>query len=89
MRKCTVEKYFATTHKKQLQYPHLPCLHVGPKDKNIYIPMEVTLMHLSFTYMHVTMNMYIYSGRASAQNTRDNEFMSCFKCHGFELATAT
>jgi eukaryotic translation initiation factor 2C len=37
---CTVQKYFADTYQIHLQYPHLPCLHVGPKDKNIYIPME-------------------------------------------------
>ena len=36
----TVEKYFAQEHKAKLKYPHLPCLHLGAKQKTIYIPME-------------------------------------------------
>ena len=37
----TVEDYFASKHGVQLKYPHLPCLHVGPPQRNIFIPMEV------------------------------------------------
>ena len=38
---CTVEKYFLDTHKMHLKYPNLPCLHVGSKNKNIFLPLEV------------------------------------------------
>ena len=40
---CTVKRYFADTHKVVLKYPNLSCLHVGPKDKHIFIPMEVCI----------------------------------------------
>ncbi|XP_041986961.1 protein argonaute-2-like isoform X2 [Aricia agestis] len=39
--KCTVEKYFEITKKYRLQYPNLNCIWVGPRDKNIYYPMEL------------------------------------------------
>ncbi|XP_055692716.1 protein argonaute-2 [Lutzomyia longipalpis] len=35
----TVEQYFAGNNMR-LKFPHLPLLHVGPKDKNIYLPAE-------------------------------------------------
>lgn len=38
--KSTVAAYFKKQHKRTLQYPHLPCLHVGQKTKNVYIPLE-------------------------------------------------
>ena len=38
---CTVQKYFFDAHKITLQYPDLPCLHVGSKNKNVFLPMEV------------------------------------------------
>ena len=38
--KQNVEKYFFETHKVKLQYPHLPCLWLGSRNKTIYIPME-------------------------------------------------
>jgi eukaryotic translation initiation factor 2C len=38
---CTVQKYFADNYERQLKYPDLPCLHVGPSNKNIFIPMEL------------------------------------------------
>jgi eukaryotic translation initiation factor 2C len=37
---CTVEKYFATNY-APLTYPHLPCLHVGSPQRNIFIPLEL------------------------------------------------
>nr|XP_026484149.1 protein argonaute-2-like isoform X1 [Vanessa tameamea] len=42
----TVEKYFEIDKKYRLRYPYLNCMWVGPKDKNIYYPME--LLHISF-----------------------------------------
>ena len=56
---CTVQNYFADTYQIRLQYPNLPCLHVGPQDKNIYIPLEV--------YMYKNIGMYLYQrvGRLS------------------------
>ena len=30
--------------KYKLQYPHLPCLHLGSPNKNIYIPVELCEM---------------------------------------------
>ena len=38
--KTTVFDYFRRQHKRKLQYPHLPCLHVGQRTKTVYIPME-------------------------------------------------
>ena len=37
---CTVANYFKDHHDQRLQYPHLPCLHVGQKSRNVYIPLE-------------------------------------------------
>ncbi len=38
--KSTVVAYFKKQHHLTLRYPHLPCLHVGQKTKNVYIPLE-------------------------------------------------
>ena len=35
---CTVEEYFREKYKLSLQYPHLPCLHVGSPSRNITYP---------------------------------------------------
>ncbi len=40
--KCTVEKYFSETYPKLSRlYPRLPCLHVGQKNRNVYLPIGV------------------------------------------------
>ena len=36
----TVSDYFFETYQEKLQYPHLPCLWLGSRNKTIYIPME-------------------------------------------------
>ncbi|XP_060847719.1 protein argonaute-2-like [Rhopalosiphum padi] len=38
---CTVTKYFLDRYKIKLNYPHLPCLHVGKEHSHIYLPIEV------------------------------------------------
>lgn len=39
---CTVEKYFRETYPKSpISNPHLPCLHVGSKDRKVYLPIDV------------------------------------------------
>jgi eukaryotic translation initiation factor 2C len=39
---CSVEKYFRDTYpNSRITNPHLPCLHVGPKDRNVYLPIDV------------------------------------------------
>ncbi|XP_043230773.1 protein argonaute-2-like [Amphibalanus amphitrite] len=40
-RQMTVEQFFSKEYGVQLQYPNLPCLWVGSKNKKIYIPAEV------------------------------------------------
>lgn len=42
----TVEKYFEVDKKCRLRYPNLNCLWVGPRDKNIYYPIE--LLEISY-----------------------------------------
>ncbi|XP_012548543.1 argonaute 2 isoform X1 [Bombyx mori] len=37
----TVYEYFMKEKKYRIKYPDLNCLWVGPKDKNIYLPMEL------------------------------------------------
>nr|XP_034826738.1 protein argonaute-2-like [Maniola hyperantus] len=37
----TVAKYFEIEKKCRIKYPNLNCMWVGPKDKNIYYPMEL------------------------------------------------
>ena len=39
-KKSTVFEYFKTKYGRTLRYPHLPCLHVGQRTKNVYVPME-------------------------------------------------
>ena len=38
---CTVAKYFLDKYKMKLRFPHLPCLHLGSPQKQIYIPVEL------------------------------------------------
>lgn len=38
--KMTVLEYFERKKRVRLQYPDLPCLHVGSKIRNIYMPLE-------------------------------------------------
>ena len=40
-RMITVQQYFEDKLKTRLQYPDLPCVWVGPRDKKNYVPMEV------------------------------------------------
>ena len=40
----TKEKYFLDTYNVKLKHPGLPCLLLGPINKNIYIPMELCMM---------------------------------------------
>ena len=40
--KVSVEHYYQIEKKYRLQYPDLPCLHVGPHQKNIHVPAEVS-----------------------------------------------
>lgn len=38
----SVEHYFQIEKKYRIQYPDIPCLHVGPHQKNIHVPAEVS-----------------------------------------------
>jgi len=40
----TVVEYFKKTYRKSLEFPNLPCLWLGSKEKTIYIPMEFCSM---------------------------------------------
>lgn len=40
-RKMSVEEYFRSVKNIRLSYPELPCLHVGSRIRNIYLPMEL------------------------------------------------
>ena len=40
----TVQQFFLQTHQVRLQYPDLPCLWLGNRNKTIYIPMELCAM---------------------------------------------
>ncbi|OWR52773.1 argonaute 2, partial [Danaus plexippus plexippus] len=40
-KRMSVANYFLTEKKLRLQYPNLNCLWVGPKNKNIFYPMEL------------------------------------------------
>ncbi|XP_042908422.1 protein argonaute-4 [Parasteatoda tepidariorum] len=37
----TVVEYFLKKYRKELKYPHLPCVQVKPEDKRSYIPIEL------------------------------------------------
>ena len=37
----TVQEYFEDKLKTKLQFPDLPCVWVGSRDKKNYVPMEV------------------------------------------------
>lgn len=39
-KKMTVQQYFENVKGIRLRYPNLPCLHVGSKVRNIYMPLE-------------------------------------------------
>eukprot|EP00092_Neocalanus_flemingeri_P005039 GFUD01005419.1.p1 GENE.GFUD01005419.1~~GFUD01005419.1.p1 ORF type:complete len:1029 (+),score=236.79 GFUD01005419.1:45-3089(+) len=43
-KKITIEDYFRIEYKHRLQFPHLPCLHLGSVQKNYYIPAELCEM---------------------------------------------
>lgn len=39
---CSVENYFKDTYPESvIDHPHLPCLHVGAKDRKVYLPIDV------------------------------------------------
>lgn len=39
---CSVEDYFKQTYPDSpIVHPHLPCLHVGQKSRNVYLPIDV------------------------------------------------
>ena len=40
---CSVEKYFQESYAKtsKISHPHLPCLHVGSKERHVYLPIDV------------------------------------------------
>lgn len=40
----TVQRFFKETYNKELEYPHLPCIHVHPEKKNIYLPIEFCVL---------------------------------------------
>ena len=44
----TVQQYFEKKLGKKLQYPNLPCVWVGAKDKKNLVPMEVNLNKIKF-----------------------------------------
>lgn len=40
--KISVEQYYRLEKRYTIQYPRFPCLWVGPRDKNIHVPPEVS-----------------------------------------------
>ncbi|XP_065346670.1 protein argonaute-2-like [Cloeon dipterum] len=40
-RQVTVAEYYKTEKRYEIRHPHWPCLHVGSKDRNIFVPMEL------------------------------------------------
>ena len=42
--KVTVLQYFKNQYKKTLQFPNMPCLWLGSREKTIYIPVEFCCM---------------------------------------------
>lgn len=51
----TIGEYFAKEKRYDVRFPNLPCVHVGPRDKSIIVPMEVSFnydlfLFLSFQY---------------------------------------
>jgi eukaryotic translation initiation factor 2C len=47
----TVADYFAKVRQQRLQYPHLPCLVVGKKDKQSFLPVEVVMVREKQKYI--------------------------------------
>lgn len=46
-KKVTVQQYLEDHYKPlKLRYPSLNCLHVGNPEKNVYIPMEVSIFEI-------------------------------------------
>ena len=45
---CTIEKYFKDKYKYQLKFPNYPCIHVGKRDDQIYLPIELCRMKRQF-----------------------------------------
>ena len=45
---CTIEKYFKDKYKYQLKFPNYPCIHVGKRDDEIYLPIELCRMKKQF-----------------------------------------
>lgn len=47
----SVEMYYQIEKKYRIKYPDLPCLHVGPQQKNIHVPPEVIEKHNLYFYV--------------------------------------
>ena len=48
-RQVTVEQYFKEKYGIKLNYPNLPCLWVGSRERNNLVPMEVITVATNFT----------------------------------------
>lgn len=45
-----IGEYFEKEKQYKLRFPGLPCVHVGPREKDIIVPMEVRLSLTSENY---------------------------------------
>jgi PAZ domain/Argonaute linker 1 domain len=77
-RKVTVEQYFGESYGTRLKYPHLPCLWVGDKTKNIWVPMEVMLTkETPFITLKYHFNLDMYHQRRSGISQEAHRFPDC------------
>lgn len=61
-RTMTVQQYFELKFGKKLQYPDLPCVWVGSRQKRNMVPMEVFGQNI---ILWASINFYIYSTSSS------------------------
>lgn len=73
-KKMTVQQYFERVKGIRLQYPNHPCLHVGSKVRNIYLPLEFCEIPAGqATNKKVTPNCVAKMIRFSATSTDDRK----------------
>uniref|UniRef100_UPI00358FD241 protein argonaute-1-like n=1 Tax=Myxine glutinosa TaxID=7769 RepID=UPI00358FD241 len=71
---CSVARYFRDKHKVQLRFPHLPCLHVGHREKHTFLPLEVcNVMAGQNCIRHLTDSQVSVMIRATAHSATDRQ----------------
>ncbi|KAG8228778.1 Argonaute-2 [Ladona fulva] len=85
-KKMTIEQYYAQVKKYRLQYPLLPCLHLGSPQRTMYMPMELCTVASGQVVMRKLTEMQtrkMIKEAATAAHVRKEKIMTTLHKVGF------